>query len=243
MIYFASDIHLGGGDEETARATERRFIAWLDRAARDAEAIVLAGDVFDFWYETGGQIPPWYDAALEKLRELTRRGVEVIFFTGNHDMWLGGYFERSCGMRVFTAPQRLTFHGKQLFIAHGDNMNIRGKPVLRLLNACFRSRGLRRLFEATVPYRTILRFGRWWSGRSRKAHADRPADPSVVEPLIEFARRYARTHPVDHFLFGHMHCPLDHREGPLHTIHLGSWERGASYAVLDDEGELTLKTN
>ena len=49
MYYFASDIHLGAGDEQSARAVERRFVAWLDTVARDAEAIFLVGDIFDFW--------------------------------------------------------------------------------------------------------------------------------------------------------------------------------------------------
>ena len=51
MIYFASDIHLGAGDLATARCTERRFTAWLDAVSRDAEAIYLLGDLFDFWFE------------------------------------------------------------------------------------------------------------------------------------------------------------------------------------------------
>ena len=51
MIYFASDIHLGAGDPATARCTERRFTAWLDAVSRDAEAIYLLGDLFDFWFE------------------------------------------------------------------------------------------------------------------------------------------------------------------------------------------------
>ena len=57
MIYFVSDIHLGGGDEESARQTERRFAAWLDRVGADAEAIVLAGDLFDFWFEYRRVVP------------------------------------------------------------------------------------------------------------------------------------------------------------------------------------------
>ena len=35
--YFASDIHLGAGGEAFAGETERRFVAWLDDAAKDAE--------------------------------------------------------------------------------------------------------------------------------------------------------------------------------------------------------------
>lgn len=240
MIYFASDIHLGGGDAAAARATERRFIAWLDRVAGDAEAIVLAGDVFDFWFEKGRKIPDGYDAVLKKLRELTLRRVRVLFFTGNHDMWLNGYFERVCGMEVHTEPQLLTLGGRRIFVAHGDNLNLRGKPGAWALNTLFRSKPARFLFELFTPYRVILRFGRWWSGRSGKSGRT-CTEPAVIEPLVAYARKYALTHAVDHFVFGHMHHACDRREGALHTIHLGGWEAASSYAVLDDRGELTLK--
>lgn len=91
MIYFASDIHLGAGDPATARRTERRFTAWLDAVSRDAEAIYLLGDLFDFWFEYRRVVPQGFVRTLGKLAELTDRGVRVVFFTGNHDMWVGDY--------------------------------------------------------------------------------------------------------------------------------------------------------
>ena len=48
MYYFASDVHLGAGDETLARRTEQRFVKWLDTVAQDAEGIFLVGDIFDF---------------------------------------------------------------------------------------------------------------------------------------------------------------------------------------------------
>lgn len=74
-----------------ARAVERRFVAWLDDAARDAEAIFLVGDIFDFWFEYRRVVPKGFVRTLGKLAELTDRGVRVVFFTGNHDMWVGDY--------------------------------------------------------------------------------------------------------------------------------------------------------
>ena len=100
MIYFASDIHLGGGDAATARAVERRFAAWLDRAAADAEAVVLAGDVFDFWFEYRRVVPKGFVRILGRLAALADRGVRVIFFTGNHDMWVTDYLARECGAEI-----------------------------------------------------------------------------------------------------------------------------------------------
>ncbi len=245
MIYFASDVHLGSGTPHQARATERKFVAWLDMAARDAEAIVLAGDIFDFWFEYNRVVPQGFARTLGKLAELTDRGIRVVLFTGNHDMWVGDYFARECGMEVHTSPQVLTLHGRRIFIAHGDNMQIDGKPMLKLLNRIFRSRMLRWLFAWGLHPDLAMRFGQWWSGKSRKSHRNQGTpDIRTTEPLIKYARNYAAAHagrPVDHFIFGHMHAAYDFRDGALHTVHLGCWKEIPTYAVLHDNGELTLK--
>mgnify|MGYP000771996908 CR=1 FL=1 len=102
MYYFASDIHLGAGDEHSARAVERRFVAWLDKVSGDAEAIFLVGDIFDFWFEYRRVVPKGFVRTLGKLAELTDRGVRVVFFTGNHDMWVGDYLARECGVEIHT---------------------------------------------------------------------------------------------------------------------------------------------
>lgn len=245
MIYFASDVHLGSGTPQEARTTERRFVAWLDMAARDAEAVFLLGDIFDFWFEYRRVVPQGFVRTLGKLAELTDRGIRVVFFTGNHDMWTRDFLTRECGVEVRTAPQAVTLCGQRLFVAHGDNMNIHGQPALRLLNRIFRSRVLRRLFAWGLHPDLAMRFGQWWSSKSRKAHrAAGPADPSATEPLIAYARSYAAAHPgepIDHFIFGHMHVARDFRDGTLHTVHLGCWETAPAYAVLSPDGELSLK--
>ena len=152
MIYFASDIHLGAGDPATARCTERRFTAWLDAVSRDAEAIYLLGDLFDFWFEYRRVVPQGFVRTLGKLAELTDRGVRVVFFTGNHDMWVGDYLHRECGVEIHTEPQVVTLAGKRLFLAHGDNINVGHLPWLCFMNRVFRSRPLRWLFRgACIP--------------------------------------------------------------------------------------------
>lgn len=241
MIYFASDVHLGSGDPAAARIVERRFLAWLDFAARDAEAIFLLGDIFDFWFEYPNKAPSGFESTLNKLTELTDRGIRVVFFTGNHDMWTGECLACECGLEIYHEPQVMELHGKHLFIAHGDNIRI-DKLHVKLLNRLFRSKSARRLVTKFVPYDTLIRLGRWWSSRSRKAHT--APDPKVIEPLIAYARNYAAAHadrPVDHFVFGHMHIARDFHDGSLHTVHLGSWDKTPTYAMLDNAGNLTLE--
>lgn len=241
MYYFASDVHLGAGDDASARQHERRFIEWLDKAAQDAEAIFLVGDVFDFWFEYRRVVPKGFVRTLGRLAALTDRGVRVVFFTGNHDMWVGDYLSRECGVEIYTSPQVMLLAGKPVFIAHGDNMNIDNLPMLKLLNRVFRSRTLRWLFSWGVHPDWAMRFGAWWSGRSRKKHASGEGfDASLNDPLDNFAREYARRNDVHDFIFGHMHYACEVCEQGLHVVHLGGWERHPSYATLDKEGLWTL---
>lgn len=244
MICFASDIHLGAGSPQEQQRVEGLFAAWLDQVAARAEAVYLLGDVFDFWFEYPGIEPQQHRAILEKLAALVRRGVKVVFLTGNHDMWVEGYLTERCGIEVHTEPvEALEVCGRRLFLAHGDDMNIGFNPPLWLINRIFRSRTLRRLFRWAVPWKTAQRFGRWWSGRSRKAHAKHPADIRLTERLRDYARAHAAAHPgVDGYLFGHMHVACDRADETPRVVHLGDWSsQRPSYALLEEDGTLSLK--
>ena len=81
MYYFASDIHLGAGGPAAARAVEKRFVAWLDEVSRDADAVFILGDLFDFWFEYKRVVPKGFVRVLGKLCELTDRGIRVVFMT------------------------------------------------------------------------------------------------------------------------------------------------------------------
>ena len=88
-VYFLSDAHLGSRAIEHGRTQERRLVNFLDSIKHKAAAVYLLGDMFDFWYEFRTVVPKGYTRFLGKLSELTDMGVEVHFFTGNHDIWSG----------------------------------------------------------------------------------------------------------------------------------------------------------
>ncbi len=242
MIYFAADTHLGAGTPEEQRQTECQFTAWLDHIAPDAEAVVLLGDIFDFWFEYQRVVPQGFVRTLGRLAALADRGVRVILLCGNHDMWMGDYLTRECGVELYTAPTILTLAGKRLFLAHGDNMRIRRFSLLKLMNTIFRSPLARWLFRWLIHPDWAMRFGHWWSGKSRKSHSQIPLKESLTQPLWEYARDHAESHPeVDYYLFGHMHVAVDRTAEMPAVLHLGAWEQDPTYATLDAEGRLTLR--
>ena len=97
-IYILSDAHLGSLAIPHMRMQERRLVRFLDDIKHKAAAVYLLGDMFDFWYEWKYAVPKGYTRFLGKISELTDMGVEVHYFTGNHDIWMYGYLEQECGV-------------------------------------------------------------------------------------------------------------------------------------------------
>ncbi|MFR9661372.1 MAG: UDP-2,3-diacylglucosamine diphosphatase [Rikenellaceae bacterium] len=243
MIYFASDVHLGGGDKESSRLTEQRFIAWIDSISADAEAIILCGDVFDFWFEYKRVVPKGFVRTLARLASLTDSGVRVLFFTGNHDMWVRDYLELECGMEIYTAPKRLDLNGKKVHIAHGDNLSPRDGFVLRLMNATFRSKVVRWLFSTLVHPDWALKFGLAWSNSSRKKH-DNGSSPKVQQSkqaLVRYAIEQQMIERCDYYIFGHLHINrVERLDDGAEIVFVNDWSHDPHYAVMDDEGKIKL---
>ena len=238
MHYFVSDIHLGAGDEASQRRVERAFLDFLSKIEGDAESLFLVGDIFDFWFEYKRVVPKGFVRVLGRLAELCDRGVRVVMLTGNHDMWVGNYLTEECGIELYTTPQTFTLAGKRLFVAHGDNMNIHGKPLLRAMNAMFRSRCLRKIVSWIVHPDCFMRFGKWWSGKSRKSHGA-ATSAEVLTPLINYAVEYGKSEECDYFIFGHMHYASDVTE-PQRILFMGDWHTQPSYIALDNDGKIEL---
>lgn len=103
-VYFLSDAHLGSWAIPHRRTQERRIVRFLDSIKDKAGAVYLLGDMFDFWDEYKYVVPKGCTRFLGKLSELTDLGVEVHFFTGNHDIWTYGYLEEECGVILHRQP-------------------------------------------------------------------------------------------------------------------------------------------
>lgn len=53
---------------------------FLESIRHDAAAIILMGDMFDFWYEFKLVVPKGYTRFLGKISELTDAGIEIHYF-------------------------------------------------------------------------------------------------------------------------------------------------------------------
>ena len=237
-VYFLSDAHLGSLAVSHRRMQERRLVNFLDSIKHKAAAVYLLGDMFDFWHEYRTVVPKGYTRFLGKISELTDRGVEVHYFVGNHDLWMGNYLERECGVTLHRDSSVMEIYGKVFYLAHGDGLGSTDRKF-RFLRVMFHNRVCQRLFAAVHP-RWGIAFGREWARRSRLKRVDGKEPPYMGEEreeLVRFSKAYLATHPeVNFFVFGHRHIELDLLLAKqTRLLLLGDWISQFTYAVFDGE--------
>lgn len=235
-IYFLSDFHLGVPDHVSSVEREKRIVAFLDQAKKDAAMIFVVGDLFDFWFEYRTVVPKGYVRILGKLAELTDNQISVHFFVGNHDMWMSGYFEKELNIPVFYQSQTYTFNGKQFFVGHGDGLGP-GDHGYKFMKKIFRNPICRFLFGLLPPFFGIS-LANFFSKRSRivTGNADEKFLGEDNEWLVIYAKQKLKEEHFDYFIFGHRHLPIDFQlNKSSRYVNLGDWIKYNSYAEFDGD--------
>lgn len=243
-IYFASDFHLGAPNLEESRVREKKIIRWIDFVRRDAQAIFLVGDIFDFWYEYARVIPKGFIRFLGKIAELHDEGIPVYFFTGNHDMWMYSYFQKELGIKVVFDPVSFPVNSKQLYVGHGDGLGP-GDHFYKTLKKIFRSPITRFFFNLLHPDIGVG-LAHAWSRSSRSHNASEStneADKIVPEKewLLTYSKEVEKQQHHDYYIFGHRHIPLTLGVAENSTYYnLGEWIKYFTYGVFEGN-EFSLK--
>lgn len=240
-IYFASDFHLGVYGEKEAVTRERKIISWMNEIQKDAKSLYLVGDIFDFWFEYKTVVPRGYIRFLGKLAELSDAGVEIVFFKGNHDMWMFDYFKEQLNGTIIDNELELYDNGKRFFIHHGDGLGP-GDQQYKILKKIFRSKLCQWLFARLHP-NLGMGIARRWSAHSRAANLKAEVFKGIEkEWLITYTQeKIKQGEQHDFYIYGHRHLPYDIQlENGSRILNLGEWFQHFTYAVWDGES-LKLK--
>ncbi|MCB0654814.1 MAG: UDP-2,3-diacylglucosamine diphosphatase [Saprospiraceae bacterium] len=242
QIYFASDFHLGVDARLTTREREKQIVRWLHHITPSCGHLYLVGDLFDFWFEYRRVIPKGFTRLLGALAEMRDQGIPITIFTGNHDLWMFGYLSEEIGVQVITnQPVRVEHNGKKFVIGHGDGLGPYDKGY-KFLKKVF-TNSLAQWCFARIHPDLGIRMARFWSGKSREANDQLELFKGLeLEWLYEYACQEQLKDPVDYYLFGHRHLPINAGlpGGRARYINLGDWLYHNSYAQFDGE-KLLLK--
>lgn len=240
-IYFASDNHLGAPTAKDSLPREKKFVAWLDEVKKDAAAIFLLGDLFDFWFEYKTVVPKGFTRTLGKLAEISDSGIPIYYFVGNHDLWMNGYFEDELNIPVYHKPKEFTFNDKTFFIGHGDGLGPGDKGYKRMKKV-FTNPFSKWLYRWLHPDWGV-KLAQYLSVKNKLISGEEDAKflGEEGEWLILYSKKKLEEKHRDFFVFGHRHLPLEIDLGNNSKyINLGDWISHYTYGVFDGE-KMALK--
>ena len=233
-LYFASDFHLGVPDRASSIEREKRVVAWLDSIEDKAHTIFLLGDIFDFWFEYKHAIPKGYIRLQGKLATLRDKGIPIVFFTGNHDMWMFDYFEKELDIPIYRKPEVLQVGSHKMLIGHGDGLGP-GDKTYKILKKIFNSRTCQWFFQWLHP-NIGMGIANYWSRSSRISNTKKEEifQGEDGEFLMVYCKELERREHHDFYIFGHRHLPLDLKINERSRyINLGEWVNFSTYAEYD----------
>ncbi len=240
MIFFASDVHLSSDTP----AITARFLSFLERARREAQAVYLLGDIFESWVGDEDLGLKAYQPVFNALRDTTAAGVAVYFMAGNRDFMVSEKALAELGITLLEDPYGLSTPNWQFVLSHGD-LYCTGDVKYQEFRAKVRIPENQAKF-LRLPYwlrRAIASWIRWRSkGRRYDAQTGRITDVDLGTVEDE-ARRFGYATMIH----GHTHRPATH-DVIVDGIHVERWvladwsaERG-EYLSWDDQAETAQLT-
>jgi UDP-2,3-diacylglucosamine hydrolase len=240
-VFFASDFHLGIPNYASSVAREKKIVQWLHSIKDQAAHIFLLGDLFDAWMEYGRVVPKGYVRLLGTLALLKDAGVPITVFTGNHDLWMYGYFEQELNIPVIHGPATMRIGKHQFFLAHGDGLG-NGDVRYKILKSILRNKAVQWLFRRVHPD-TGLGLAQYFSNNgASKRESEKVFYGEDKEYLIQFCKNYIKKDAsIDYFIFGHRHYKMSLALNNKSTyINLGDWLSYNSFGVYDGK-EMSLE--
>jgi UDP-2,3-diacylglucosamine hydrolase len=211
--YVFSDAHLGFAPAEV----HDRVLSFLKHCRQAAGAVVINGDLFEFWFEWRHVMPRRTFRVLAAIAELRDAGVPVLMVAGNHDCWGGDILREDVGIDFRVDPWEGVLGGWRTRVEHGDGLRGREDRGYRAIRGVLRNSVAIRLFRWLHPD-----IGSWLASRSSHASRTYVARDGGAG-LRESATRRLGQGDLDLLIYGHSHVAELRRIGQAVYANAGSW--------------------
>ena len=229
---FISDLHLCPTRPEIGRL----FLRFLAGPAREAEALYILGDLFEYWAGDDDLGDPFNADICAALRGLSDAGTPVFFMAGNRDFLVGDAFAVVAGLTFLPDPFIADIGGTATLLMHGDTL-CTDDAAYRQFRAKVRSAEWRRTFLAQPltgrkAQIEVLR---------RESEAQKRIKPmEIMDANPQAVAQALREHGCTRLIHGHTHRPARH----LHEIDgrqcerwvLPAWYESGGYLACDGSG-------
>jgi UDP-2,3-diacylglucosamine hydrolase len=233
--HIVSDLHLG----VATVATERLFESYLSSISGRVKALVINGDLFDFWFEWKTVIPRRGFRTLAALAALRESGTEILYIAGNHDCWGGDVLRDDVGVDYVVGPWEGTIGGWRVRVEHGDGLRQAEDRKYRMVRPIMRSPVAIGMFRWLHPdWATRLASG---SSNASRTYSARDGGAGLRSIALE---RLVREPELDVVVYGHSHVAALERVCERKVFaNAGSWLDSPTYIELNEESIELLRWN
>ncbi len=230
-----SDLHLGCEPRGAFAHREEILCDFLREMAPKVDRLILLGDVFEFWMEYKSYIPKTHVHFLSTLGDLSRAGLKIHYFAGNHDFQLGRYFSEHLGIRCHSDDAVLHIDDRKLYFVHGDGLDAKDWKY-RWARKLIRN-PLNQFFFKLLHPDWGMALARFVGSTSRESTGYEDVE---LKGYSEAAKKILKEMKVDAVVHGHIHQHLinEYEEG-LHVV-TGEWIRTLCYTLFCN-GKFELK--
>ncbi len=116
-IVVISDVHLG-----TFGCHASELLSYLESI--EPKKLILNGDIIDIWQFRKNYFPKTHLKVIQKIINLSTKGTEVIYLTGNHDEMLRKFSDVNVGNLRLADKVVLNLDGKKAWFFHGDVFDV-----------------------------------------------------------------------------------------------------------------------
>jgi UDP-2,3-diacylglucosamine hydrolase len=199
---FISDLHL----TESRPAANEAFFALIEGKARDAEALYILGDLFEYWVGDDDLTDPFNSVIAGFLRELSRSGVALGVMQGNRDFLFGERFAAATGARLLPDPLVVELEGTTTLLMHGDTLCTRDTDYQEWRRVSH-SEKFQQEFLAK-PLATRREMARQMREKSAVAKGAKAME--IMDVDDDAVRDVLRQHNATRLIHGHTHRPGHH---------------------------------
>jgi UDP-2,3-diacylglucosamine hydrolase len=225
--YIFSDAHLGFAPQDV----HDRVVGFLKHLRTAAGAVVVNGDLFEFWFEWKSVIPRRSFRVLAALADLRDAGIPVLFMAGNHDCWGGEVLTRDVGLEYRLDPWEGHIGNWAARIEHGDGLRPVEDRRYRALRSVLRNGLAIRAFRWLHPDLASPLAG--GSSHASRTYASRDRGRGLRDAA---ARALEGRRDLELMIYGHSHVPALEVISPGQIYaNSGSWlDRPTFLRITDD---------
>ena len=229
---FISDLHLA----PERPALFEQFRAFTDHVAREAEAVYVLGDLFEYWIGDDDLDEAFNANVADALGQIPARGTPLYLMRGNRDVLAGQTLAQRCGATLIEDPTPVTLYGVPTLLMHGDSLCTDDLEYQKFRSYARNPANQQKLLALPRAARRAHIQGLRQESEEKKQ--DKTAEIMDVSPVT--VAEVLREHGYPRLIHGHTHRPAHH----VHAIDghrcerwvLNDWYARGGYLRCDPRG-------